>query len=72
MADLVAPGDAVEGAGAEARLGAALGLVLIGKWTGVIAPLFLQGGDRPSQSRPLAVGDAVFIAFAGLVPAGSA
>ena len=52
--------------GLKTRLAVALALVLIGKWTGVIAPLWigrainvLQHGHGPDQ--------ALFIAFAGLV-----
>jgi ATP-binding cassette subfamily B protein len=52
--------------GLKRRLGLALGLVILGKWTGVIGPLFLQGAiDRLNHGRSDA--GAVFTAFAGLV-----
>ena len=52
--------------GLKSRLGFALALVLLGKWTGVVAPLLVSraidtlGAGRSGQ-------DQVFIAFAGLV-----
>ncbi len=52
--------------GLRARLGAALALVLVGKWTGVIGPLLIQHAiDTLNRGR--SHGEAVFIAFAGLV-----
>ncbi len=51
--------------GLKSRLAAALGLVLLGKWTGVIGPLMIQGAiDRLNHGRDL--GEAAFTAFAGL------
>jgi ABC-type transport system involved in Fe-S cluster assembly fused permease/ATPase subunit len=52
--------------GLRARLGAALALVLVGKWTGVVGPLLIQHAiDTLNRGR--SQGEAVFIAFAGLV-----
>ena len=52
--------------GLKSRLGVALGLVLIGKWTGVIAPLFIQSAiDHLNHGR--GANHAVFIGFSGLV-----
>ena len=52
--------------GLKSRLCAALGLVILGKWTGVIGPLFIQRAiDRLNHGR--ATPDAAFTAFAGLV-----
>ncbi len=51
--------------GLKSRLGVALGLVLLGKWTGVVGPLMVQAAiDRLNHGR--AAGEAAFIAFAGL------
>jgi len=52
--------------GLRARLGAALALVLIGKWTGVVGPLLIQHAiDTLNHGRSR--GEAVFVAFTGLV-----
>ncbi len=52
--------------GLKTRLGAALALVLIGKWTGVVGPLLIQHAiDQLNRGR--SQGEAVFIAFSGLV-----
>ncbi|MEO8812776.1 MAG: metal ABC transporter permease, partial [Caulobacteraceae bacterium] len=52
--------------GLKTRLSAALALVLLGKLTGVIGPLLIQGAiDRLNHGRT--GGEAVFVAFAGLV-----
>jgi ATP-binding cassette, subfamily B, heavy metal transporter len=52
--------------GLKARLATALALVLVGKWTGVIGPLFIQRAiDQLNHGRP--TDQAVFVAFAGLV-----
>ena len=52
--------------GLRTRLGAALGLVLVGKWTGVVGPLLIQHAiDILNHGR--SQGEAVFIAFTGLV-----
>jgi ATP-binding cassette subfamily B protein len=65
MADLVRLVLRSRAKGLKTRLGAALALVLIGKWTGVIAPLFIQGAiDRLNHGR--ADAHAAFIGFAGL------
>ena len=51
--------------GLKSRLGVALALVLLGKWTGVIGPVLIQGAiDRLNHGR--GVGEAAFTAFAGL------
>jgi ATP-binding cassette subfamily B protein len=51
--------------GLKRRLGVALALVLIGKWTGVVAPLLLQQAiDHLNHGRSASA--AVFTAFAGL------
>ena len=66
MADLIRLVLRSQAPGLKGRLSLALGLVLIGKWTGVIGPLFLQSAiDRLNHGR--GAGEAVFIAFAGLV-----
>ncbi len=57
--------------GLKGRLAVALVLVLLGKWTGVIGPLFLSGAiDRLNAGHAAgghgAGGQAVFVAFAGL------
>ena len=52
--------------GLRTRLGAALGLVLVGKWTGVVGPLLIQHAiDTLNHGR--SQGEAVFVAFTGLV-----
>jgi len=66
MADLVRLVMRSKAQGLKRRLGAALALVLIGKWTGVIGPLFLQSAiDKLNHGR--SGGEAMFTAFAGLV-----
>ena len=66
MADLVRLVLRSKAPGLKRRLGAALGLVIVGKGTGVIGPLFLQGAiDHLNRGR--SGGEAVFTAFAGLV-----
>ncbi len=51
--------------GLKTRLVAALALVLVGKWTGVVGPLFIQRAiDHLNHGR--SAQEAVFIAFAGL------
>jgi ATP-binding cassette subfamily B protein len=51
--------------GLKSRLAVALGLVLLGKWTGVIGPLLVQAAiDRLNKGQGL--GEEAFIAFAGL------
>ncbi len=52
--------------GLRTRLGAALGLVLVGKWTGVVGPLLIQHAIDTLNHRR-SQGEAVFIAFGGLV-----
>ncbi|HEY5106911.1 MAG TPA: ABC transporter ATP-binding protein/permease [Caulobacteraceae bacterium] len=65
MADLIKLVLRSKARGLKTRLGVALGLVLIGKWTGVIAPLLIQNAiDRLNHGR--ASGHAVFVGFAGL------
>jgi ATP-binding cassette subfamily B protein len=65
MADLVRLVMRSRAPGLKRRLGAALALVLIGKWTGVIAPLFLQGAiDHLNRGR--SPSEALFTAFVGL------
>ena len=52
--------------GLKTRLGVALALVILGKWTGVIGPLFIQRAiDRLNHGR--AAPEAAFTAFVGLV-----
>jgi ATP-binding cassette subfamily B protein len=52
--------------GLRVRLGVALALVLIGKWTGVVGPLLIQHAiDTLNRGR--SQGEAVFVAFVGLV-----
>ncbi|MHB8528733.1 MAG: ABCB family ABC transporter ATP-binding protein/permease [Caulobacteraceae bacterium] len=66
MADLVRLVLRSKARGLKTRLGVALGLVLIGKWTGVTGPLLIQGAiDRLNHGRQ--DGAAVFAAFAGFV-----
>ncbi|MGH7024708.1 MAG: ABCB family ABC transporter ATP-binding protein/permease [Caulobacteraceae bacterium] len=66
MADLVRLVMRSKAPGLKRRLGVALGLVILGKLTGVIGPLFLQGAiDHLNHGRT--GGEAVFTAFAGLV-----
>jgi ATP-binding cassette, subfamily B, heavy metal transporter len=66
MADLVRLVMRSKAKGLKARLAAALALVLIGKWTGVIGPLFIQRAiDQLNRGRP--TDQAVFVAFAGFV-----
>jgi ATP-binding cassette subfamily B protein len=66
MADLVALVLRSKARGLKTRLGLALGLVLLGKWTGVIGPLFIQGAiDHLNHGR--AGGHEVFVGFVGLV-----
>ncbi len=65
MADLVRLVMRSKAPGLKRRLGAALALVLIGKWTGVIAPLFLQGAiDHLNRGR--SPSESLFTAFVGL------
>jgi len=66
MADLIRLVMRSKAQGLKTRLGVALGLVLLGKWTGVVAPLLIQGAiDQLNRTR--SGGDAVFVGFAGLV-----
>ena len=66
MADLVRLVLRSKARGLKARLAAALALVLIGKWTGVIGPLFIQRAiDQLNHGR--SAEQAVFVAFAGFV-----
>ena len=66
MADLVRLVLRSKAKGLKTRLGAALALVLLGKWTGVIGPLLIQHAiDTLNRGRTQ--GEAVFVAFAGLV-----
>ena len=51
--------------GLKVRLGLALGLVLLGKWTGVVGPLMISRAIDALNAHP-AGGHPVFIAFAGL------
>ena len=52
--------------GLKARLGLALFLVMLGKWTGVVGPLLISRAiDQLNARNP--AGHAVFVAFAGLV-----
>jgi ATP-binding cassette subfamily B protein len=54
----------------KSRLGLALGLVLIGKWTGVVGPLLMSGAiDRLTHARAGAApqASALMVGFAGLV-----
>ncbi len=52
--------------GLKSRLGLALALVLIGKWTGVTGPLLIQSAiDRLNHGK--SAPDAAFTAFTGLV-----
>src|SRR5471032_2727475 len=54
MADLVRLVLRSKAKGLKTRLGVALTLVLIGKWTGVIAPLFIKNGiDRLNHGHSL-------------------
>jgi ATP-binding cassette subfamily B protein len=65
MADLARLVLRTKAPGLKSRLGLALALVLIGKWTGVIGPLFLQGAiDHLNHGRTDLT--AVFTAFSGL------
>jgi ABC-type transport system involved in Fe-S cluster assembly fused permease/ATPase subunit len=65
MADLTRLVLRSKAAGLKTRLGVALALVLVGKWTGVVGPLFIQRAiDHLNHGR--GAGEAVFIAFAGL------
>jgi ATP-binding cassette subfamily B protein len=66
MADLFRLVSRSRAQGLRGRLGLALGLVLVGKWTGVVGPLMLQTAiDRLNigKSAP----EAAFTAFLGLV-----
>jgi ABC-type transport system involved in Fe-S cluster assembly fused permease/ATPase subunit len=66
MADLIRLVMRSKARGLKTRLGAALGLVLLGKWTGVVGPLLIQSAiDHLNRGR--AGGQAVFVGFAGLV-----
>jgi ATP-binding cassette subfamily B protein len=66
MADLVRLVLRSRARGLKPRLGVALALVLLGKWTGVFGPLLLSSAiDHINKGRP--AGAAVFTAFAGLV-----
>ncbi len=65
MTDLVRLVMRSKAPGLKRRLGAALALVLVGKWTGVIAPLFLQQAiDHLNRGR--STPETLFTAFAGL------
>ncbi len=66
MADLVRLVFRSKARGLKSRLGLALALVLLGKWTGVFGPLLIQRAiDRLNHG--VHGGPAVFTAFAGLV-----
>ena len=65
MADLIALVMRSRAQGLKTRLGLALGLVLLGKWTGVIGPLMISRAiDALNAHR--SGGHPVFVAFAGL------
>ena len=65
MADLVRLVLRSKAKGLKARLGVALGLVLLGKWTGVVGPLLISKAiDQLNVGH--SGGQAVFTAFAGL------
>lgn len=65
MADLVRLVMRSRARGLKSRLTVALALVLLGKWTGVVGPLLIQGAiDHLNRGRGL--GEAAFTAFAGL------
>jgi len=65
MADLIALVLRSRAQGLKVRLGLALALVLIGKWTGVIGPLLISRAiDHLNGGRT--GGHPVFVAFAGL------
>ena len=66
MADLVRLLLRSKAKGLKTRLAAALTLVLIGKWTGVTAPLLIQSAID-HLNRGQSSGQAVFVGFAGLV-----
>jgi len=66
MADLIRLVMRSRAKGLKTRLGAALGLVLLGKWAGVTGPLLIQAAiDHLNHGRPSS--HAVFLGFAGLV-----
>ena len=66
MADLVRLVMRSKASGLKTRLGFSLGLVLVGKLTGVLGPLLIQGAiDELNRGRN--GGEAVFVAFAGLM-----
>jgi ATP-binding cassette, subfamily B, heavy metal transporter len=66
MADLVRLVLRSRAKGLKTRLGAALALVMVGKWTGVTGPLLIQSAiDHLNRGR--GGGEQVFVAFAGLV-----
>ena len=66
MADLVRLVVRSRARGLRTRLAVALGLVLVGKWTGVVGPLFIQSAiDHLNHGR--AAPQAAMIAFAWLV-----
>jgi ATP-binding cassette subfamily B protein len=65
MADLIRLVGRSRASGLKTRLGVALALVLLGKWTGVAGPLLIQGAiDHLNRGR--GVEAAAFTAFAGL------
>ena len=65
MADLIRLVGRSRARGLKTRLGVALTLVLVGKWTGVAGPLLIQGAiDHLNRGR--GVEAAAFTAFAGL------
>ncbi len=66
MADLVRLVMRSKASGLKTRLSFSLGLVLVGKLTGVLGPLLIQGAiDQLNRGRN--GGETVFIAFAGLM-----
>ncbi len=66
MADLIRLVLRSRAQGLKSRLGIALALVLLGKWTGVIGPLLLSGAIDRLNAGHVAGGQAAFVAFAGL------
>ena len=66
MADLIGLVLRSRARGLKTRLGAALALVLLGKWTGVTGPLLLSGAIDHLNHGQGASAHAVFVGFAGL------
>jgi ABC-type transport system involved in Fe-S cluster assembly fused permease/ATPase subunit len=65
MADLIRLVMRSRAQGLKVRLGLALGLVLLGKWTGVIGPLMISRAIDALNAHKVG-GQPVFVAFAGL------